>query len=52
LLKKDSEVAVSLVSGGKKFVGMARVKRCEEGRAPRSRYAFQFVQKDVNWILQ
>ena len=51
-LKDNSEVAVSLVSGAKKFVGMARVKRCEEGKAPRSRYAFRFVQKDVNWILQ
>jgi len=51
-LKKDSEVAVSMVSGGKKFVGMARVARCEEGSASRSRYAFRFVQKDVNWILQ
>ncbi len=52
LLKKDSEVAVSLVSGGTKFVGMARVVRCEGCDTPHSRYAFKFVQKDVNWVLQ
>jgi DNA-binding response OmpR family regulator len=52
LLKKDSEVAVSLVTGGKKFLGMARVLRCEGGNTPQSRYAFRFVQNDVNWILQ
>jgi DNA-binding response OmpR family regulator len=52
LLKKDSEAAVSLVTGGNKFVGMARVARCEEGKSTRSRYAFRFVQKDVNWVLR
>jgi DNA-binding response OmpR family regulator len=52
LLKKDSEVAVSLVSGGKKFIGMARVVRGEGCDTHYPRYAFRFVQKDVNWILQ
>src|SRR5579863_5857921 len=46
-LKKDSEVAVSLVTGGKKFVGMARVTRCEDRAASQPRYAFRFVEKDV-----
>jgi CheY-like chemotaxis protein len=39
LLKKNSEVAVSLISGPQKFLGVAR-------------YAFRFVEKDVNWILK
>jgi DNA-binding response OmpR family regulator len=52
LLKKDSQVSVSLVSGGTKFVGMARVVRVEGCDTLHPRYAFQFVQKDVSWILQ
>ena len=52
LLKKDSQVAVSLVSGGTKFVGMARVVRCDGCDTPHPRYAFKFVQKDVHWVLQ
>jgi len=52
LLKKGGEVSVSLVTGGKRFVGMARVMRCEESNAPHSRYAFRFIEKHVNWILQ
>ena len=51
-LKKDSEVAVSLVSGGPKFLGMARVVRCDDSDANHPRYAFRFVEKDVNWVLQ
>ncbi len=51
-LEKDSEVAVSIITGGKKFVGMAHVARCEDSKTPRSRYAFRFVQKESNWILQ
>jgi DNA-binding response OmpR family regulator len=51
-LKQDSEVSVSLVIEGKKFLGMARVIRREEGGAPQMRYAFKFLQKDVNWIIQ
>lgn len=51
-LKKDSQVSVSLVTEGKKFVGVARVMRCEDCNPPQRRYAFQFVEKDVNWIIQ
>jgi DNA-binding response OmpR family regulator len=51
-LKKDSEVAVSLVSGGPKFLGMARAVRCDDSDANQPRYAFRFVEKDVNWVLQ
>jgi CheY-like chemotaxis protein len=51
LLKKDSEVAVSLVSGGPRFLGMARVTRCDGCDTPHQRYAFRFVEKAVNWIL-
>jgi DNA-binding response OmpR family regulator len=51
-LKQDSEVAVSLVTGGKKFLGMAQVTRSEESGTPQTRYAFRFLQEDVNWILQ
>jgi len=51
-LKKDSEVAVSLVSGGPKFIGMARVVRCDDSDPNHPRYAFRFVEKDVNWVLQ
>jgi DNA-binding response OmpR family regulator len=51
LLKKGDEVAVSIVTGGRKFLGMARIARCEESNPIRPRYAFRFVQEDVNWIL-
>ena len=51
-LKIDSEVVVSLITGGKKFLGVARVVRCEGYNTPNSRYAFRFDQNDVNWILQ
>jgi len=52
LLAENSEVAVSLISGGNKFVGMARVVRGDSGAKPHPRYAFQFLDKNVNWILQ
>jgi DNA-binding response OmpR family regulator len=51
LLKKNSEVAVSLISGAQKFLGVARVVRCDSDLTYR-RYAFRFVEKDVNWILK
>jgi len=51
-LKENSEVAVSLVSGSRKFLGMAHVVRCEPGNGFQPRYAFRFDQRDVNWILQ
>jgi DNA-binding response OmpR family regulator len=52
LLKKDSMIEVHLVSGGTKFVGKARVVRSEGCDAPYPRYAFRFVQKEGDWILQ
>jgi DNA-binding response OmpR family regulator len=52
LLKKESIVEVYLVSGGSKFVGKARVVRSEGCETPYPRYAFQFVQKEGDWILQ
>jgi CheY-like chemotaxis protein len=50
-LKKDSTVEVYLISGGTKFVGKARVVRSEGCDTPYPRYAFRFVQKDGDWIL-
>ena len=52
LLKKDAVVEVYLVSGGTKFVGKARVVRSEGCDTPYPRYAFRFVQKEGDWILQ
>jgi hypothetical protein len=43
-LKQDSKVSVSLVTEGRKFLGMARGIRSEEGSAPQMRYAFKFLQ--------
>jgi DNA-binding response OmpR family regulator len=51
-LNKDSTIEVSLISGGTKFVGKARVLRSEGSDTPYPRYAFQFVQKEGDWILQ
>ena len=51
-LAENSEVAVSLISGGQQFVGMARVVRCGSSETPHPRYAFQFVDKNANWVLQ
>lgn len=51
LLNKDSEVTVSLISGGPTFLGIARVARCDRD-SPYPRYAFRFVEKDVNWVLK
>ena len=52
LLKTDSTIEVHLVNGGAKFVGRARVVRSEGSDTPYPRYAFRFVQKDGDWILQ
>jgi DNA-binding response OmpR family regulator len=52
LLKKDAVVEVYLVSGGMNFVGKARVFRSEGCDTPYPRYAFRFVQKEGDWILQ
>jgi hypothetical protein len=51
LLKKNAEVTVSLMSGQQRFLGIARVVRCDFD-SPYRRYAFRFVEKDVNWILK
>jgi DNA-binding response OmpR family regulator len=50
-LKKDSTVDVYLISGGTKFVGKARVVRSDGCDTPYPRYAFRFLQKDGDWIL-
>ena len=52
VLKIDSTIEVHLVSGDAKFVGKARVVRSEGCDTPYPRYAFRFVQKADNWILQ
>jgi DNA-binding response OmpR family regulator len=52
LLDKRSKVSVSMVTGGKRFLGMARITRSDDGNPIRFRYAFRFVRQDVNWILQ
>jgi DNA-binding response OmpR family regulator len=51
-LKKDSAVEVHLVTGGTEYVGKAYVVRSEGCDTPYPRYAFRFVQKDGDWILQ
>jgi DNA-binding response OmpR family regulator len=52
LLKNESTIEVFLVSGGTKFVGKARVVRSEGFDTPYPLYAFRFVQKEGDWILQ
>ena len=52
LLKSESVVDVYLFSGGTKFVGKARVVRSEGCDTPYPRYAFRFIQKEGDWILQ
>jgi DNA-binding response OmpR family regulator len=52
LLKTDSTVDVCLAGGEAKFVGKARVVRSEGAETPYPRYAFRFVQKEGDWILQ
>jgi len=51
-LKTESSVEVNLVNGGMKFVGKALVVRSEGCDTPYPRYAFRFVQKEGDWILQ
>jgi len=51
-LKTESSVEVNLVNGGAKFVGKALVVRSEGCDTPYPRYAFRFVQKEGDWILQ
>lgn len=52
LLKKDSVIGVHLDSGGMKFSGKALVVRSVGCDTPYPRYAFRFVQKEGDWILQ
>jgi len=52
LLKTDSTIEVYLINGGMKFSGKARVVRSEGSDTPYPRYAFRFVQKEGDWILQ
>ncbi len=51
-LKEKSIVEVHLIKGGTKFVGKARVVRSEGCDTPYPRYAFRFVEKIGDWILQ
>ena len=52
LLKTDSTIEVYLTSGETKFVGTSHVVRSEASDTPYPRYAFRFVQKEGDWILQ
>jgi CheY-like chemotaxis protein len=51
-LNKNSTIEVYLISGGTKFVGTACVVWSESSDTPYPRCAFQFVQKEGDWILQ
>jgi DNA-binding response OmpR family regulator len=51
-LNTDSVVNVFLLSGGEQFVGRARVVRSESTETPYPRYAFRFVEKLGQWVLQ
>jgi DNA-binding response OmpR family regulator len=52
LVKKESTIEVYLVKGEMRFVGKARLVRSEGCDTPYPRYAFRFVQKAGDWILQ
>jgi DNA-binding response OmpR family regulator len=52
VLTINSAVEVQLVSAGASFLGKACVVRTEGPDTPYPRYAFRFVEKDGNWILQ
>lgn len=51
-LTAESTVEVYLVGGGAKLVGKARVVRSEGCDSPYPRYAFRFVERESDWILQ
>jgi DNA-binding response OmpR family regulator len=51
-LNSNSVVKVFLLSGGEQFVGSARVIRSESADTPYPRYAFRFVEKSGQWMLQ
>lgn len=51
-LNSGSVVNVFLLSGGEQFVGSASVIRSESRETPYPRYAFRFVEKSGQWVLQ
>jgi DNA-binding response OmpR family regulator len=52
MLNKESTVEVYLAGAGGKFVGKARVVRSEGCDTPYPHYAFRFIEKEGDWILQ
>jgi hypothetical protein len=51
-MKPGSVANVFLLSGGEQLVGTARVIRAETTETPYPRYAFRFVEKSGQWVLQ
>ena len=51
-LLKDAVVEVFLSAGVERYVGKARAVRRESAGAPWQRYGFQFVEKNLEWVLQ
>jgi twitching motility two-component system response regulator PilG len=51
-LNSNSVVNVFLLSGGEQLVGTARVIRSESTETPYPRYAFRFIEKSGQWVLQ
>jgi hypothetical protein len=52
-LAMDSTVQVFLsVAGHDRYVGQVRAVRREATDTPWQRYAFQFVERSAEWILQ
>jgi DNA-binding response OmpR family regulator len=51
-LKVGSTIEVDLISVGTKFAGTVRVIRSEACGTPYPRYAFRFLEKSSDWILQ
>ena len=52
VLKKDTVAEVFLISGGEQYVGSARMVRAEWVDTPYPKYAFRFVEKVGDWVLQ
>jgi DNA-binding response OmpR family regulator len=51
-LEKDATLDVFLRHEGEHYAGTARVVRTESGDTPCPRYAFRFVEKPAEWIIQ
>jgi DNA-binding response OmpR family regulator len=51
-LLKDAPVEVFLSAGVERYVGRACAVRQESPGAPWQRYGFQFVEKNLEWVLQ